>query len=60
MHLFIYGCAVSSLLHVGFLQWQQAGAALPAVVRSFSLQRLVPWNTGSRLAGFSNCDLWAQ
>ena len=65
--LFIYGCIGSLLLHVGFLQLQQAGATLLAVcglltavaslveehgLQAHGLQQL-------KQTGFSSCGSWA-
>ena len=49
----ISGCIGSSLLHAGFLELQQAGAALYLQCTGFSLQRLpLLQSMGSRSRGF--------
>ena len=60
LYLFIFGCIGSSLLRVGFLQLQRAGATLHCGAQAshcsgFSLQR-----TGSRHTGFSSCNMQCQ
>ena len=49
---FIFGCAGSPLLQVGFLELQQAGDySLVAVVASLG----AGWSTGSKDSGFRSC-----
>ena len=45
--LFLFACAGSSLLHLGFLQLQQAGGFFRCSVQGFSLRWLLLRSTGS-------------
>ena len=59
-YVFIFGCAESSLLHVGFLQLWQVEATLQLQCAGFSLQLLLLQSTSFRHMGFSSCGTQAQ
>ena len=68
IYLFIFGCVGSSLLHVGFLQLQQAGATLccgawASHCGAFSCCRAQALGTRASVVavgGLSSCGGWAQ
>ena len=57
---FIFGCTGSSLLHMGFLYLQQAGACLHCGAAAFHCSGFScgAWAAGH--TGFSRCSTWAQ
>ena len=56
---FTFGCTGSSLLRVGFLKLQCAGATLQLWCRGFSLRWLLLLrSTGSRACKLSSCSAW--
>ena len=56
----IFGCAGSSLLHMGFLQLWRAGATLQLRCKGFSLWGLLLCSKVLGCTGFSSRGTWAQ
>ena len=61
IYLFIFGCVGSPLLRAGFSLVAVSGGYSSLRCTGFSLRwLLLLQSTGSRLAGFSSCGMWAQ
>ena len=60
IHLFIFGCAASSLLFVGFSPVSVSRGYSSLWFVGFSRWWCLLWSTGSGRVGFSNCSTWAQ
>ena len=58
--LFIYDCVESPLLHMGFLQLHQVGAALPCSVWASHCGGFSCCGAQALEHGISSCSTWAQ